>query len=422
MGFGTAHFLCLHPSGTHSYYYSYCLFLPTTMGHNLYPYFAYCRANGTSFCYFEAIIKTVGKYLYFPAWLMQSCHGHYQPVKRNTMQKKIVIFCGEATAQEHIKKSFSAHTDLFIFHPPAGQGDIWRNIREDVGSIVLIDCKTNGDSCVWHKEIVDALRVHIRVIGAGGMGAIRAKELQQVGMEGVGRFFERIADEEDAYAALSEQTPETTLHDTLTAIRYAIATGRLVERTACGTVITSLTDHKWRRCALNLRPCVVNSNIVYGAEIIHHFLQFTSPEALAEISAKMYATFYTLEWAKQTSTTCPHTIRTAIFEREKARIHSTEWLLSNGLVQCEYASLLEQEALLHHLSSSPWQTYIEAWANKAGIIVPEMEPAISIYDWIITKNPAYFGYIWEYEVGLWDWLQRNKRVSDIARDVIATRS
>lgn len=337
------------------------------------------------------------------------------------MQKKIVLFCDETISQDHIKKIFSDHADLFIFYPPAGQGDIWRTIREDVGSIILIDCKTNGETCVWHKEIVDALRVHIRVIGAGGMGAIKAKELQQIGMEGVGQFFERIVDNEDEHAALSEQTPEATLHDTLTAIRYAIATGRLLTRTVCGTIVTSLTDHKWRRYALNLRPCVANNNVVYGSEIIHHFLQFTSPEALAEISAKMYATFYTLEWAKQTNTTCPHDIRTVIFEREKPRIHNTEWLLSNGLIQCEYASLLEQEALLHHLSSSPWQTYIEAWANKAGIIVPETEVTMSIYDWIITKNPAYFGYVWEYEVGLWDWLQRNKRVSDIARDVIATR-
>ena len=335
------------------------------------------------------------------------------------MQKQIFVFCGDTVSSKHIQETFPDSMSRITILPPAGQGDVWRNIRQDVSAIVLIDCKQQGEACVWQREIMDALRVHIRVVGAGRLGAVRAKELAQFGMEGVGQFFESLEDERNDYRALNEVSAEVAHRDAMAAIRYALHITKDFDQPACGTFASSLTEHRWRRNALNLRPCVINGHIVRGSEIIHHFLQFSSPEALAEISTKMYATFYTLEWAKQTGTTCPHEVRTAIFEREAAYLGNENWLLSNGLLQCEYATLLDQEALLHHLSSSPWHTYVEAWANKAGIIVPDTAHTASAYEWIITKNPAFFGYIWEYEVGLWDWLQRNKRVSDIAQKVIA---
>ena len=242
---------------------------------------------------------------------------------------------------------------------------------------------------------------------------MRAKELAEYGMDGVGSAFKEDTTKEHGL------TPPQ--QDAMTAVKKALVSPAIRDHAACGTFATALSEYRWRKNALNLRPCVIDGEIVRGAEVIHHFLKFSIPDALAEIATKMYATFYTLEWAKMTDTTCPNEVREAIFAREEPRLTDSNWLLSNGMVQCEYASLLEQEALLHHLSSSPWQTYVEAWANKAGIIVPELDANSTAYQWIITRNPSLFGYTWEYEVGLWDWLQRNKRVSDIAQKVLRIR-
>lgn len=338
------------------------------------------------------------------------------------MPKRIVVFCENTISHQNIAKIFPNHLRQFILNPPATQGDVWRHIREDVKAIILVDCTENAEENLWYREITDALKVHIKVIGTGKIGSLLARELQHKGMEGVGEYYNSTADTNGQTDSADSLPAEVTRRDAVTAIKYAITALTTLEHSICGTFASSLEEQGWRKNALNLRPCVIEQEIVYGAEILHHFLQFASPDALAEIATKMHATFYTLEWARQTHTICPHEIRTAIFERERERLHDIRWLLSNGLMQCEYASLLEQEALLHYLSSSPWHTYVEAWAKKAGIIKPSSAHSMSTYEWVITKNPAFFGYVWESEVGLWDWLQRNKRVADITRDIISLRS
>ncbi|UUZ56476.1 TfuA domain-containing protein [Massilia sp. H-1] len=42
---------------------------------------------------------------------------------------------------------------------------------------------------MWHKEILHALALGIRVYGGSSMGALRAAELHPFGMRGVGRIF-----------------------------------------------------------------------------------------------------------------------------------------------------------------------------------------------------------------------------------------
>ena len=329
------------------------------------------------------------------------------------MQKKICIFCSPEITYQHIQTVLPVKREALLIQPPASQGDIWRNIREDIGAIVLADCNKTSGQTLWHQELLDALRVHIHICDAGGLDAETAESLSHHGLQRFPTSTEQEPPPKNAQA-LSRATIE--------AIRHALHSQAVTEHASCGTFATALSEYRWRKSALNLRPCIVDSQIVRGAEILHHFLKFSIPDALAEIATKMYATFYTLEWARMTQTTCPNDVRQAIFTREEPRLRDAAWLLSNGMVQCEYASLLEQEALLHHLSSSPWQTYVEAWAHKAGILIPKLPANTSAYEWLISKNPSLFGYTWEYEVGLWDWLQRNKRVSDIAAAVLAIRT
>lgn len=70
--------------------------------------------------------------------------------------------------------------------PPARQGDIHRAVRDGADAIGLIDGVFGFVPSVWHKEILFALAQGVRVLGGGSLGAIRAAECADFGMEPVG--------------------------------------------------------------------------------------------------------------------------------------------------------------------------------------------------------------------------------------------
>ena len=78
-----------------------------------------------------------------------------------------------------------------VYLPPAGQGDIYRAVRDRMpDKIGLIDGFFEQVPAVWHKEILWALKEGVQVYGASSMGALRAAELGQFGMIGVGKVFD----------------------------------------------------------------------------------------------------------------------------------------------------------------------------------------------------------------------------------------
>jgi len=89
--------------------------------------------------------------------------------------------------------------------PPARCGDILQVTgSEHPSQIVLIDGVFHQDLAVWHKEILYALLERILVIGAASMGALRAAELHQYGMIGIGKIFEMYinGEEDDSLVAM----------------------------------------------------------------------------------------------------------------------------------------------------------------------------------------------------------------------------
>jgi hypothetical protein len=101
--------------------------------------------------------------------------------------------------------------------PPAKRGDFLSVVDDGSDLICLIDGVFHQDSAVAHREILYALKKGIRVIGASSMGALRAAELDTLGMEGVGEIYRMykdgrlVSDDEVAlifdpvtFAALSE--------------------------------------------------------------------------------------------------------------------------------------------------------------------------------------------------------------------------
>ena len=94
---------------------------------------------------------------------------------------------------------------------PAANGDLTRAVLAGARIIGLVDGVFGSVAAVWHKEILFALSEGVRVLGAASMGALRAAECAQFGMEPVGvianRFLEGSLDD-DAAVALTHMPGE----------------------------------------------------------------------------------------------------------------------------------------------------------------------------------------------------------------------
>jgi hypothetical protein len=75
------------------------------------------------------------------------------------------------------------------WRPPVRQGDIYRAAQSRPALIGIIDGYFETVATVWHKEILWAMAQGIHVYGAASIGALRAAELADFGMKGVGAIF-----------------------------------------------------------------------------------------------------------------------------------------------------------------------------------------------------------------------------------------
>ncbi len=76
-----------------------------------------------------------------------------------------------------------------VYLPPVSQGDVYRVARLQPKVIGIIDGNFESVPAVWHKEILWAMSRGINVFGSSSMGALRAAELADFGMVGVGEIF-----------------------------------------------------------------------------------------------------------------------------------------------------------------------------------------------------------------------------------------
>ncbi len=88
--------------------------------------------------------------------------------------------------------------------PPARRGDLTDAVEDGATAIGLIDGLFGNTPAVWHKEILNALALGVRVGGGGSMGALRAAECAAFGMVAIGTVAARLAsgaERDDAYVA-----------------------------------------------------------------------------------------------------------------------------------------------------------------------------------------------------------------------------
>ena len=122
----------------------------------------------------------------------------------------IIIYTGLSLSFEDAKKMLDAE-----YLPPVKRGDIYELLekRDDIEIIGIIDGVFHQSPAVAHKEILEALKQNITVVGGSSMGALRACELYPFGMIGVGNIFEDykngvIESDDDVAVSLNPETYE----------------------------------------------------------------------------------------------------------------------------------------------------------------------------------------------------------------------
>jgi hypothetical protein len=108
---------------------------------------------------------------------------------------QIKIYSGLCLQQSDVQHSLPQA----ICCPPVRRGDVLKDIAQGVQVIGIVDGEFFQNMAVTPSEIIDALRVGVRVYGAGSMGALRAAELDGFGMQGCGEIYRQIC--EEAYFA-----------------------------------------------------------------------------------------------------------------------------------------------------------------------------------------------------------------------------
>ena len=125
----------------------------------------------------------------------------------------IVVFCGPTIPRGAVLEILPEA----VVHPPAQQGDLYRAALQGPDAIALIDGYFRQVPSVWHKEILWALSNRIPVYGAASIGALRAAELDTMGMVGVGSVYAAYRDglleddDEVAVAHASADIPRVRL-------------------------------------------------------------------------------------------------------------------------------------------------------------------------------------------------------------------
>ncbi|MBI5255723.1 MAG: hypothetical protein HY855_04435 [Burkholderiales bacterium] len=83
------------------------------------------------------------------------------------------------------------HSGVLVL-PPAKRGDILEIMKRSPEGILLVDGFFGQQPSIMHRELLQAVRAGIQVVGCSSMGALRAAELHEYGMIGVGRIFESL--------------------------------------------------------------------------------------------------------------------------------------------------------------------------------------------------------------------------------------
>ena len=137
----------------------------------------------------------------------------------------MIIYTGLSLPFDEAKEILDSHGDIeVIYRRPIQRGDLELALKENPNIIAIIDGVFHQNSAVGHKEILNVMKKGIEVYGASSMGALRASELDSLGMIGIGYCYEQYAngviDSDDDVAVMLDGETLEALSVPLINMRY----------------------------------------------------------------------------------------------------------------------------------------------------------------------------------------------------------
>lgn len=138
---------------------------------------------------------------------------------------KVIVYTGLSLPFDEAKEILDSTDNIeVVYKRPIQRGDLSQALKEHPDIIAIIDGVFHQNSAVGHKEILNAIDNGVKVYGASSMGALRASELDSLGMIGVGyvytQYAEGIVDSDDDVAVMLDSDTLQALSEPLINMRY----------------------------------------------------------------------------------------------------------------------------------------------------------------------------------------------------------
>lgn len=138
---------------------------------------------------------------------------------------KIIVYAGLSIPFDEAREILDSFDDVeVIYKRPIQRGDLNQALKENPNIIAIIDGVFHQNSAVGHKEILNVMKKGVGVFGASSMGALRASELDTLGMIGIGYVYEQYAsgevDSDDDVAVMLDSETLEALSEPLINMKY----------------------------------------------------------------------------------------------------------------------------------------------------------------------------------------------------------
>jgi len=135
--------------------------------------------------------------------------------------RRIIVFLGPSLDRATAETILAAE-----YRPPAKRGDLLWAVQDGAEFIGLIDGVFHQESAVAHREILTAIKKGVRVVGASSMGALRAAEMDTLGMTGIGEVYQMYKSgdliSDDEVALVYDPDSGISLSEALVNIRFTL--------------------------------------------------------------------------------------------------------------------------------------------------------------------------------------------------------
>ena len=138
---------------------------------------------------------------------------------------KVIVYTGLSLSFDEAKEILDSTDEVeVIYKRPIQRGDLGQVLKENPNIIAIIDGVFHQNSAVGHKEILKVMKSGVKVYGASSMGALRASELDSLGMIGAGYVYNQYAtgevDSDDDVAVMLDSDSLEALSEPLINMKY----------------------------------------------------------------------------------------------------------------------------------------------------------------------------------------------------------